>query len=252
MDDLFENYKRTGYLHHAHVIQGVEEDVLSVLTHLIEKHMGIHVHGNPDVTLQSFRTFGIDESRALSEMQTRAGFSPVSIKGGALLEDKAPPFVERKFFIVGTDTITREAQTALLKTFEEPTAGTHFFIIVPRADTLLKTLMSRVVFFDAKGSSGKKDDRAVTAEKFLESTRSERFAMIKKITETKKDVPLDREMIRTILDHLERSLYTRLAGKKDTANIFHEIYQAKNYLADRGSSPKMLLEHLAIVVPESN
>lgn len=248
MDDLFENYKRTGYLHHAHVIQGVEEEVLAVLVPLLEKHMGIHVHGNPDVTLHSFRTFGIDESRALSEMQTRAGFdsSDVSLKVG---EEVYP---SRKLFIVGVDTITREAQTALLKTFEEPTAGTHFFIIVPRADTLLKTLMSRVVFFDAKGSSGKKDDRAVTAEKFLESTRSERFAMIKKITETKKDVPLDREMIRTILDHLERILYTRLAGKKDTTNIFHEIYQAKNYLADRGSSPKMLLEHLAIVVPEFN
>lgn len=248
MDDLFENYKRTGYLHHAHVIQGAHDTVLSVLVPLLEKHMGIRVSGNPDVTLQSFRTFGIDESRTLSEMQTRAGFdsSSVPLKVG---EEVRP---SRKLFIVGADTITREAQTALLKTFEEPTAGTHFFIIVPRTDTILKTLMSRVVFFDAKSASGKKDETEVTAEKFLQSTRGERLAMIKKITEAKKDVPIDREMIRTILDHLERILYTRLAGKKDTTSIFHEIYQAKNYLADRGSSPKMLLEHLAIVVPELN
>lgn len=248
MDTLFENYKRTGYLHHAHLIQGTHEDVLPALTHLLEKHMGIHAHGNPDVTLLSFRVFGIDESRNLSEMQTRAGFdsADVPLKVG---EEVRP---SRKLFIVGADTITREAQTALLKTFEEPTSGTHFFIIVPRADTILKTLLSRVVFFDAKSTSGNKDETEALAEKFLQSTRSERFAMIKKITETKKDVPIDREMVRVILDHLERILYTRLAGKKDTASIFHEIYQAKNYLADRGSSPKMLLEHLAIVVPEFN
>ena len=242
MDSLFENYKRTGYLHHAHLIQGTHEDVMPALTHLLEKHMGVHAHNNPDVTFLSLRTFGIDESRNLSEMQTRASFS----------SSKRESDIARKFFIVGTDSITREAQTALLKTFEEPTAGTHFFFVVPRADTILATLKSRVVFFDAQDFSEKKKEEGAIAEKFLQSTRSERFAMIKKITETKKDVPINREMVRIILDHLERILYTRLAGKKDTTSIFHEIYQAKNYLADRGSSPKMLLEHLAIVVPEFN
>jgi len=242
MDSLFENYKRTGYLHHAHLIQGTHEDVIPALTHLLEKHMGVHAHNNPDVTFLSLRTFGIDESRNLSEMQTRASFS----------SSKGESDIARKFFIVGADSITREAQTALLKTFEEPTAGTHFFFIIPRADTILATLKSRVVFFDAQDFSEKKKEEGAIAEKFLQSTRSERFAMIKKITETKKDVPINREMVRIILDHLERILYTRLAGKKDTTSIFHEIYQAKNYLADRGSSPKMLLEHLAIVVPEFN
>ncbi|OHA78967.1 MAG: hypothetical protein A3B07_01575 [Candidatus Yonathbacteria bacterium RIFCSPLOWO2_01_FULL_43_27] len=242
MDSLFENYKRTGYLHHAHLIQGTHEDVMPALTHLLEKHMGVHAHNNPDVTFLSLRTFGIDESRNLSEMQTRASFS----------SSKGESDIARKFFIVGTDSITREAQTALLKTFEEPTVGTHFFFVVPRADTILATLKSRVVFFDAQDFSEKKKEEGAIAEKFLQSTRSERFAMIKKITETKKDVPINREMVRIILDHLERILYTRLAGKKDTTSIFHEIYQAKNYLADRGSSPKMLLEHLAIVVPEFN
>lgn len=252
MDTLFEHYKKTGYLHHAHIIQGAYEDILPVLTRLLEQHMGIRAHGNPDVTLQSFRVFGIDESRNLSEMQTRAGFSSVPTKSGALLGDKAPLFVERKIFIVGVESMTREAQTALLKTFEEPTAGTHFFFVVPQANTLLKTLLSRVVFFDARNGAEKKDDTMVTAEKFLQGMRGERFALIKKITETKKDVPVDREMIRAFLDHLERILYTRLAGEKGTTAIFHEIYQVKNYLADRGSSPKMLLEHLAIVVPEFN
>ena len=215
---------------------------MPALTHLLEKHMGVHAHNNPDVTFLSLRTFGIDESRNLSEMQTRASFS----------SSKGESDIARKFFIVGTDSITREAQTALLKTFEEPTVGTHFFFVVPRADTILATLKSRVVFFDAQDFSEKKKEEGAIAEKFLQSTRSERFAMIKKITETKKDVPINREMVRIILDHLERILYTRLAGKKDTTSIFHEIYQAKNYLADRGSSPKMLLEHLAIVVPEFN
>ena len=80
---------------------------------------------------------------------------------------------------------------------------------------------------------------------------------------SKKGEQVDREKIRRILDHSERILYTRMAGpplgsstpkllgnetSKWTGDIFREVYQAKTYLADRGSSPKMLLEHLAMAL----
>ncbi len=249
MDSIFEHYKRTGYLHHAHIIEGVHTEIVPSLLSAIERHMGIIGQGNPDLTVLEYRSFGIDESRELSTRQSRAGFAD-SWKGTP----------SRKIFVISAQSFTREAQNALLKTFEEPTAGTHFFIIVPRLAIILPTLKSRVIMVEGSQTSlntsiNIADDALALAEKFLDSTLEQRFAMIKKLTEIKKGEVVDREKIRRILDHIERILYTRTAGvqcggKASTfmESIFREIFQTKIYLADRGSSPKMLLEHLAIVV----
>ena len=249
MDLIFEHYKKTGYLHHAHVIEGAYDEVVPALTLALTRHLGIETKGNPDLTVEYHESLGIDEARSIKEAQTRAGF------GGARLPspDGSTRAIggggqARKIFIIGTASFTREAQNALLKTFEEPTAGTHFFIIIPRADTLLATLKSRVALFDGHRMSVKKDDTQELVEEFLIASLEERFTMAKKLTDKKAGETVDREKIHKILDHLERILYTRMAGKRETEQIFRDIYQAKTYLMDRGSSPKMLLEQLAIVL----
>lgn len=235
MDSIFEHYKKTGYLHHAHLIEGGTKTLLPILLAALERHMGVVAQGNPDVTILSYESLGINESRDLTEMQSRAGF-------GA--EAGTP-----KIFVVSARSFTHEAQNALLKTFEEPTAGTHFFIILPRVDAILTTLKSRVVLFDGRRTSVKdEDDTSALAEKFLNGSLEERFALAKKLTDKKTGESVDREKIRRFLDHIERILYTRLAGKKEGSEIFREIFQTKTYLSDRGSSPKMLLEHLAIAI----
>lgn len=234
MDFLFDHYKKTGYLHHAYLIEGAPSEVAPLLIDALGRHLGIEIKNNPDLTVIRNELFGIDEARMLSDMQSRAAF------GGT-------QGIARKFFIIGANSLTREAQTALLKTFEEPTAGTHFFLIVPRSDTILPTLKSRVLLIEGRSTSIISDEAHELAERFLDSALPDRFALIKKITETKKGESVDREMVRRILDHLERILYTRMAGIP-SQEIFREIYQAKTYLLDRGSSPKMLLEHLVIVL----
>ena len=236
MQSIFEHFKKTGYLHHAHIIEGDKDVLTPLLLALIEKKMGIFSHNNPDVSLLTYKSFGIDEARTLSENQSRAGFS------GAGEVDAS-----RKIFLIATDSFTREAQNALLKTFEEPTLGTHFFIIVPHLDSILPTLRSRLVVATL-GEQTYDDEPRGLAEKFLAASLEERFAFNKKLTETKKDEPVDREKIRRMFDHLERMLYTRMAGKPDHG-VFSELYQAKKYLADRGSSAKMLCDHLAIILP---
>lgn len=232
MFDFFEHYKKTGYLHHAHIIEGAYGDVAPLLVSALEKHLNIETKGNPDLMERFYETLGIDEARELKEAQTRAGFL------GA-----------RKIFIIGAESFTHQAQNALLKTFEEPTPGTHFFIILPRKEMLLSTLLSRVLV--VSGSVSQEDDTKIMAEKFLDATLEGRFAIAKKMAEKKAGETVDRELFRRMLDHIERILYTRTAGRKDdaTANIFREIFQAKTYLSNPGSSPKMLLEHIAIVLP---
>jgi hypothetical protein len=235
MDHIFEHYKKTGYLHHAHLIEGDWATLVPVLLAALERHMGIMAQGNPDLSILSYEALGIDEARSLTEMQSRAGFGTKEIA--------------RKIFIISTPSFTREAQNALLKTFEEPTAGTHFFIILPHLDTILPTFKSRVTIIDGRRTSAKgEDDTNALAEKFLSASLEERFVMAKKLTDKKTGESVDREKIRRFFDHLERILYTRLAGKKEGSEIFREIFQSKTYLSDRGSSPKMLLEHLAITL----
>ncbi len=277
MDSIFEHYNRTGYLHHAHIIEGVHAEVVPMLLHAIERHMEIVVKGNPDLTVLKYQSLGINEARELSSRQSRASFSesakrpdPLNpaIRGGSPAKDSP----SLKFFIISTQSFTQEAQSALLKTFEEPTDGTHFFIIVPQLDTILPTLKSRVVFVRCP-TSDKNDETSVIAEKLLNSTLEQRFAMIKKLTvaskgltrhdsalvasirltrhdsaESKKGESVDREKIRRILDHIERILYTQMAGKLDN-DIFREIFQTKTYLNDRGSSAKMLLDHISLMMP---
>lgn len=232
MFDFLEHYKKTGYLHHAHIIEGAHSDVAPLLVSALEKHLNIETKGNPDLMERFYETLGIDEARELKDAQTRAGFD------GA-----------RKIFIIGAESFTHQAQNALLKTFEEPTLGTHFFIILPRKEMLLPTLLSRVLV--VSGNVANTDDAKINAEKFIDATLEGRFALAKKMAEKKAGETVDRELFRRMLDHIERILYTRTVGKRDdaTANIFREIFQAKTYLSNPGSSPKMLLEHIAIVLP---
>lgn len=231
MDHIFEHYKKTGYLHHAHAIEGEHTLVAPLLIEALAKHLGIETKGNPDLSVAFYESFGVDEARKLKDAQNRAAFGV------------------KKIFIIGAESFTPEAQNTLLKTFEEPTEGTHFFIIIPRIEMLLPTLRSRVLI--VSGSARVDDEAKTLAEKFIDAPLEDRFAMAKKLADKKDRETADRELFRRILDHIERILYSRMAGihTEATSNIFREIFQAKTYLADRGSSPKMLLEHIAIILP---
>lgn len=227
MDQIFEHYKKTGYLHHAYVIEGLHEEVVPRLVKSIEQHLAISSRANPDFSITRHESFSIDEARALKEVERRAAW------GG-----------DKKIFIIGTLLFPFEAQNALLKTFEEPTSGTHFFIILPRAEILLPTLRSRVLVVDKKGTDTNDEAREI-AQNFLDANLENRFSIIKKLVERK-----DRDLFRRLLDHIEQMLNTRTQGRRsgEVGSIFSEIFQAKIYLATRGSSPKMILEHIAMVV----
>lgn len=231
MKTLFDQYKKTGYLHHAYVVEGMHDVIVPFLLNSLEQNLGIVTKANPDVLVEYFETLGIDEARSIKEAQSTASFSG-----------------KHKFFILCATTMTHEAQNALLKIFEEPTKGTHFFLIIPQKEALLPTLTSRV--FLVEDLHINEDDEARTlAEKFVESSLDARFAMAKKLAEKKGGETLDRGLFRRVFDNIEQILYARTQKDGEVSSqVFREIYLAKMYLADRGSSPKMLLEHIAIVL----
>ncbi len=213
-------------LHHAYLLDGAFPAVLAELEEFLEGELGFAVKANPDFWLGEFETFGIDDGRKIKEMQSRTASSG-----------------DKKIFIISANFITREAQNALLKMFEEPTAGTHFFIITTNTNQILPTLKSRLQILSASRSSldAKADASRLDLEaRFLKVSKAKRLEFLKSTIEEK-----DKQKAIEFLNGLEQELAKDV---KKYSFALEEIQKARGYLSDRGSSVKMLLEHIATIL----
>lgn len=225
---LIDAYKKTGALHHhAYVIEGNRELALQQLFDFFEQMMNVSTKGNPDFYYREFETLGIAEGRLLQERASKK-----ALEGNV------------KIFVLVYTAITREAQNALLKLFEEPVAGTYFFLITPQRDTLLPTFLSRCVTL----SPPQRNDQAPTlAKDFLVCTKGKRIQLLKDIIDAK-----DKARATSFLNDLEALLRKTIDIQKadaETVALFKEIAKCRMYLNDRAPSVKMLLEHIALITP---
>lgn len=217
-------------LHHAYLIEG-EHAVLSadVLAFL---------EGEQNVIVEYTELFTIDAARSLRARQI-----------------ERTPDGGKKCFVLGARFFMREAQNALLKVFEEPTADTHFFLIVPDADVLLPTLRSRVLVIRSEEDKVAKEALLVRGKEFLRLTKPERLQVIADLLEEYEDDEkhelLKGEALK-LLSGIEVSLYTSLAGEPPSEaqqQTFKELLKCKDFMRDRGASTKMLLEYVALITP---
>ena len=207
-------------LHHAYCLSGSAPEIFEALKIFLEKELQIETIGNPDFWHSDFESFGVDESRELIERQLLR-----SAGGG------------KKIIIVKTPSITWEAQNALLKVFEEPTAETHFFLILPSTEWLLPTFRSRLLVVPFAGEASQ--EMLPEVQKFLKSNLAQKFEISKKIAEQK-----DAQLAIRFLNHLEGELVGESVVKNQ--KTLSAILQAKNYLSDRAPSIKMLLDWVAM------
>ncbi|MFM2357787.1 MAG: hypothetical protein RJA61_524 [Candidatus Parcubacteria bacterium] len=209
-------------LHHAYCIEGDNASTALELKDFLKESLGIETIGNPDFWYQSHDTFSIEESRKLKENQQARSFSG------------------KKIFIISCNFINREAQNALLKIFEEPTEGTHFFILTKTADILLPTLKSRLVIVNlSKESVDKKE-----IQSFVKANISKRILYIKEIIDLK-----DKNRGIIFLDSLEG--YLKGEGLvKESSHFLGEVLELKKFLFSQGSSLKLVLEHVALTCPK--
>ena len=205
----------------AHLISGNTETISDILAFL--EQQGIATVANPDLYVRTYSHFGIDEARSLRE---RASM-------GALGEGN-------RIFVIAASGMTNEAQNALLKTLEEPPAGSIFFIIVQSPETLLPTLRSRMQTLVLSGA-----DVAglVDANIFLSATPAKRLDMLKPLLEKGDDDRRDIGGIIAFLASLERALAKHPEG-------LAAIYRARKYMSDKGALVKPLLEQVALLTPK--
>ncbi len=224
MEQLKENFKKSGVLHHAYIIEGEKESVLKQLVGFFEHDLGIFLANNPDYWRIDFETFGVEEAHLLKERQSR-------LPAGAA--------VMRKIFLICAERFSSEAQNALLKVLEEPTAGTSIFFVLPDASRILSTVRSRVVFIRAGAP------KKVNA--FLAASYGEREKLIARIAEEK-----DRSGALALLSDMEHGLKERLKQTGDMREYhaaLSALHKCRSHLSRRAPSLKMLLEYLAIILP---
>src|SRR3989344_5921633 len=231
MQELIDSYKNSSNLHHAYFLVGNMEEIFLKLKDFLEKEVGVEVVGNPDFWCGKFNTLNVENAKIIADSQERKTFEV----------DPASPRLRRarKIFIIQTDFITEEAQNSLLKVFEEPTAGTHFFIISPQ-DNLLPTLRSHLhtVIFP-RVTLGKK-------ESILDLRLSERLAKVKDITDMIKDEEKTKQDAITLLNQIETELHN--TGVEKSAKALEICESARASLYDRGAPVKMILEQVILSV----
>ncbi len=173
----------------------------------------------PDVLLHTYDRMGIGDVRTLIEESHRA-----------------PLTRSHRVGIISAHNITLEAQNALLKLTEEPPATARFYIIVPRADVLIKTLRSRLFLL---GTEVEEYTVSETGRAFVAMTHGERLDAIAVHAKKKDDVWMD-----TLLGDCECVAH----GTKDVS-LMRDVIQLATYARSQGASKKMILEHIALSLP---
>lgn len=208
----------------THLVAGSSEMISAVLSLLEDE--GIKTHGNPDVYVRAYKSFGIEEARELRGRASSRAFSG------------------RRVFVVATPSMTTEAQNALLKTLEEPSGEALFFFIVPSPQTLLLTLRSRSQILAIDASIAK--ESLLDTKQFLAAATSTRLDMLKPLLEKDDNDKRDLGAILTFLSSLECTL----AGVRNVPSEgLHALYRARKYIGDKGALVKPLLEQVALLVP---
>ena len=199
------------------------------LKEILSDRFSFEASGNPDFWVFSSETFGIDESRDLKERSAEKSFG------------------NKKIIVITFNTITHEAQGALLKLFEEPVANTHFFILTRSAESFLPTLRSRLAITKVA-----REELRNTAQDFLKLDFPDRQKEMTLVVDSYKDEKINKEEIFDFLNGLEEALYKEMVNSSKDEELVKSLGTLlimRKDLESRSPSVKMILENLALSLP---
>lgn len=222
MKQIREAYKKTGRLHHAHGLLGDREFIKKELLDFLKADLGFTAEKNPDCYMRDFNVFKVADSRALNLAQLNKSVTK-----------------ERKIFILSVNNITKDAQNSLLKIFEEPSAETVFFLLMPVGIDLLPTFLSRLLVIKMGD-----EEKSSQAKVFLKSSTGERLEMITKMMKELKDEKITKTHLVSFIKDLEREV----AVDKKNLSVIYDLEQAISYGNDESPSMRVILEHLAVTL----
>ncbi len=223
--------------HHAFVIEAEAEEGIETARAWAARELGMHVKGNPDIVILRHGLFSVEDARRVTELAASVPFAG-----------------EYKVLVVSASRAYHEAQNALLKLFEEPPEGVYLFFILPSVGGLLPTLRSRVHILGAHREPSASHSTG-SAEEFIKAGKEKRSALIKKLAQGKDEEERreNREEAIRMVNGMEAVAYAAFkgSGSDSVAAFLSDIATVRGYLYDRSAPVRMILEHLALVIPKN-
>lgn len=194
------------------------------------------LESHPDFLHKSFSLFGIGDSHDLISWSSKKSFSE-----------------NGKVFVAKIFAFNTESANALLKTLEEPGEKTYFFVIVSSLDDVIPTLRSRFIIIDLPQRL-----EVSPPSEFLGAMINKRMEIIKTLIAKKEDDDglsensVNKQKTIDLLNYLEIVLEKELRNKNAKAALtaLEELSKAREFVFDKGSSVKIILEHLALALPK--
>ena len=232
MQDLI-NHAKNENLHHFYILEGNRETVLEELNNFLDKELKTR----PFIE-KSFDRLLIDDAREI------AGRSLMKTQTG-----------EKMIFNLSFNSITDEAQNALLKVIEEPTDETYFFVIVPDVNIFLPTFLSRAIVLKNTESRVESSANEIIKE-VLNATPGERMNIAEKINKDIHEEKIDRHVAKEIIEGLIKEFRVesrefRNRGsefglkKNENLKILMDVRQKLDF---SGMPIKMLLERAFLIL----
>jgi hypothetical protein len=214
----------TDNLHHAYLLVGSKDEGERYFESFLNS-LGLKEAGNPDFHGYRVESFDIESAR---EVRDKA---------------REKPFGEKKVFLISAERFTHQAQNALLKTFEEPSKDVHFFILLNAPDLLLPTLLSRMQVVRANSDFTKvlgslrstrhfENQNLLSHEDFLGLDLKGRLKFAEKFADSEDSLPV-------FLDSLM---------SKANPDNQKKIFTVRRFADDPSAQPRLILEHLALVL----
>ncbi len=218
--------------HHGYLLTGDVDPAFKAALKMAAEILAVDeriLPAHPDVKFYDSSRFLIDEAREIRDFSSKKSFSG-----------------RGRIFIIKANFFTPEAVNALLKTFEEPVGLSYFFVITSSPENILATLRSRLVPLKFGRSPKLAEAKEELIKNFLKSLPSKRIKMVKNIAE-------DKDKTTDFFDGLELMFgeFVRENFQSDLREVIFsldEIGKHRKLLFRKGSSPKMILEHLCLVV----
>jgi hypothetical protein len=218
--------------YHSYFIEGEPSATyFSLSDYMLENN--VITRDNPDNFMQSCESFDINLANQVHSWNNLRSF------------DKG-----KRFCVLSFKYINREAEGSLLKILEEPTLGTFFILISSNIENINPTILSRCRILRSGDNNNSKKEWVSEFLKKDTNSRMEMVALLVKKSEDAENSATLRYDAKEICDLLELHLFELFKKNKDTNHMWEidQIIKFKKYLKNPGSSPKMILESLAMIV----
>ncbi len=223
---LLESHIKSGRLAHGYLLIGSLKQAGEIAGQIAGRLLENFKQGHPDFYEFNGESFGISEAKEVIRRTYLKAFG-------------------KKIFFIGAETVTLEAANALLKTMEDFSKGTHFFISVSSEEKLPATLCSRLVkirmIFEPEAGL------ADYWRNFEKKSHFDKMNYLKKITDKK-----DKEEQRKILDSREIYFENFLKNsdndeqRKTALENLENLIFSRELMTEPAAYPKSILEYLII------